>query len=107
MDGARHANGHLSRQLLAARPSGNVIHNSGMPVLSDYDMNYGYTDPKFSFGFINTFRIGGFIVGLNVDGRIGGVMYNYVNDKMYDTGTHPDTDNNWRYDEVVNGKRIT
>ncbi|WP_126244001.1 SusC/RagA family TonB-linked outer membrane protein [Chitinophaga rhizosphaerae] len=85
-------------------PNGNVVHNNGMPVLSDYDMNYGYTDPKFSFGFINTFRIGDFTVGLNVDGRIGGVMYNYVNDKMFDTGTHPDTDNNWRFDEVVNNK---
>ncbi|MGX5817192.1 SusC/RagA family TonB-linked outer membrane protein [Chitinophaga lutea] len=86
-------------------PSGNVIHNNGMPVLSDYDMKYGYTDPDFSFGFINNFRIGDFNVGLNVDGRIGGVMYNYVNDKMFDTGTHPDTDNQWRYDEVVNGKK--
>lgn len=86
-------------------PSGNVIHNNGMPVLSDYDKKYGYTDPDFAFGFINTFRIGDFTVGLNVDGRIGGVMYNYVNDKMFDTGTHPDTDNNWRYDEVVNDKK--
>lgn len=85
-------------------PSGNIIHNNGMPIASDYDMMYGYTDPKFSFGFINNFRIGDFTVGLNVDGRIGGVMYNYVNDKMFDTGTHPDTDNNWRFDEVVNGK---
>ncbi|WP_341835332.1 SusC/RagA family TonB-linked outer membrane protein [Chitinophaga pollutisoli] len=85
-------------------PSGNVIHQNGMPVQSEYRKHYGYTDPKFSFGFINNFRIGDFLVGLNIDGRIGGLMYNYVNDKMFDTGTHPDTDNNWRYDEVVNGK---
>ncbi len=83
---------------------GNVIHNNGYPVESDYVQKYGYNDPAFSFGFINSFRISNFTVGLNIDGRIGGVMYNYINDKMYDTGTHPDTDNPWRYDEVVNGK---
>lgn len=85
-------------------PQGNVIHNNGYPVESDYEKKYGYTDPDFSFGFINTFQFGNFTMGLNIDGRIGGLMYNYINDKMFDTGTHPDTDNNWRYDEVVNGK---
>ncbi|GEP97452.1 SusC/RagA family TonB-linked outer membrane protein [Chitinophaga cymbidii] len=85
-------------------PQGNVIHNNGYPMESDYVKKYGYTDPDFSFGFINTFLFGNFTMGLNIDGRIGGLMYNYVNDKMFDTGTHPDTDNNWRYDEVVNGK---
>ncbi|RAJ11194.1 TonB-linked SusC/RagA family outer membrane protein [Chitinophaga skermanii] len=85
-------------------PQGNVIHNNGLPMTSDYNKVYGFTDPKFSFGFINTFLIHQhFTVTLNVDGRIGGVMYNYVDDKMYDTGTHPATDNNWRYDEVVKG----
>ncbi len=86
-------------------PDGNVIHNNGMPMLSDYSKQYGYTDPTFSLGFINSFYIGNFTVGLNIDGRIGGLMYNYINDKMFDTGTHPDTDNPWRYDEVVNGKK--
>ncbi|MGN7724017.1 SusC/RagA family TonB-linked outer membrane protein [Chitinophaga sp. 22620] len=85
-------------------PEGNVIHNNGYPVESDYVQKYGYTDPKFSIGFINTFQVRNFTLSLNIDGRIGGLMYNYINDKMYDTGTHPDTDNAWRYDEVVNGK---
>lgn len=85
-------------------PQGNVIHNNGYPVESEYVMKYGYRDPNFSFGFINTFQFGNFMMGLNIDGRIGGLMYNYINDKMFDTGTHPDTDNSWRYDEVVNGK---
>ena len=82
---------------------GNVIHNNGRPVRSDYRQRYGYTDPEFSFGFINNFVMGQFMVGLNIDGRIGGLMYNYVYDKMWDTGTNPDSDNQYRYDEVVNG----
>lgn len=84
-------------------PSGNVIHNSGYPVESDYVKKYGYTDPKFSFGFINNFTFGNFIAAVNVDGRIGGLMYNYVYDKMWDSGTNPESDNQYRYDEVVHG----
>lgn len=84
-------------------PSGNVIHNNGRPVDSDYRKRYGYTDPKFSIGFINNFTFGNFMAGINIDGRIGGLMYNYVYDKMFDTGTNPETDNQFRYDETVNG----
>ena len=84
-------------------PNGNVIHNNGMPVESDYVKKYGYGDPDFSFGFINSFTIGNFLFGINIDGRIGGLMYDYVWDKMFDTGTNPETDNQYRYDEVVKG----
>jgi hypothetical protein len=84
-------------------PQGNVIHNNGMPIESDYVKKYGYGDPDFSFGFINTFNVGNFMFGVNIDGRIGGLMYDYVWDKMFDTGTNPETDNEYRYDEVVNG----
>lgn len=84
-------------------PIGNVIHNNGMPVESDYTKRYGYTDPDFTFGFINNFTLGNFFAGLNIDGRIGGLMYSYMYDKMWDTGTNPDSDNEHRYDEVVNG----
>jgi TonB-linked SusC/RagA family outer membrane protein len=83
-------------------PAGNEIHNNGYPVESDYTKKYGYTDPKFSFGFTNHFSIGNFMAGINVDGRIGGLMYNYVYDKMWDSGTNPESDNQYRYDEVVN-----
>ncbi|WP_048907213.1 SusC/RagA family TonB-linked outer membrane protein [Pedobacter sp. V48] len=84
-------------------PSGNVIFNNGFPVESDYDKKYGYGDPDFSIGFINNFRYKNWNLGVNIDGRIGGLMYNYVYDKMWDTGTNPETDNQYRYDQVVNG----
>lgn len=84
-------------------PNGNVIHNSGLPMRSDYQKVYGYTDPRFSFGFVNTLSYRNFTANINIDGRIGGLMYNYVYDKMFDTGTNPETDNQFRYDEVVKG----
>lgn len=84
-------------------PDGNVIHNNGYPVESDYKQKYGYSDPSFSFGFINTFSYKNFTASLNIDGRVGGLMYNYIYDKMWDSGTNPESDNEYRYDEVVNG----
>jgi len=85
-------------------PEGNVIHESGYPVWSDYVKKLGYGDPDFSFGFINNFNYKNWSLGLNIDGRIGGLMYNYVYDKMFDSGTAPETDNIYRYNQVVLGQ---
>lgn len=85
-------------------PQGNIIFNNGSPVESDYNKKYGYGEPDFSFGFINSFRYKSWNLNVNIDGRIGGLMYNYMYDKMWDTGTNPDSDNEYRYDQVVNGK---
>jgi len=84
-------------------PEGNVIHSSGYPVESDYVKKYGYGEPDFSFGFINNFNYKNWTLGVNIDGRIGGLMYNYLYDKMWDSGTNPESDNQYRYDQVVNG----
>lgn len=84
-------------------PQGNVIHQAGMPLLSSYTQQYGYTDPNFVFGFINNFTYGNWNLGISIDGRIGGMMYDYIYAKMFDTGSNPETDNTYRYDEVVNG----
>lgn len=83
---------------------GNVINESGLPVWSDYVKKLGYGDPDFSFGFINNFSYKNWSLGLNIDGRIGGLMYNYVYDKMFDSGTAPETDNIYRYNQVVLGQ---
>lgn len=84
-------------------PQGNIIHESGFPVESDYNSKIGHSEPDFSFGFINDLRIGKFQVGLNIDGRIGGIMYDDVWDDMFSTGASPETDTKWRYDQVVKG----
>ena len=93
---------YISEPLLRD-PQGQLINDGGFPVLSDYSGNLGYTDPKFAFGFINNFTIKDFIIGVSIDGRIGGIMYDYIWNKMFDTGANPETDTKWRYDQVVNG----
>ncbi|ETN95724.1 SusC/RagA family TonB-linked outer membrane protein [Zhouia amylolytica] len=85
-------------------PNGNVIHSSGgLPVRSDYASFLDYSDPDFLWGFTNNFTYKNFNLHLSFDGRVGGKLFNYTSYKMWDTGAHPDTDNAWRYDEVVNG----
>ncbi|MDR6784281.1 TonB-linked SusC/RagA family outer membrane protein [Pedobacter africanus] len=87
---------------------GQLVHTaSGMPLLSTSGnardvKKYGYGDPTFTVGFINNFTYGNWNLGLNIDGRVGGYMYNYVYDYMFETGTAPETDNAYRYDQVVN-----
>ncbi|KAB7730865.1 SusC/RagA family TonB-linked outer membrane protein [Rudanella paleaurantiibacter] len=84
-------------------PTGNVVHRTnGLPLQSDYSYLYGYTDPKFVWGLSNNIRWNNFRFGVSFDGRVGGVLNNYSAYKMWDTGSHPDSDNFWRYDEVVN-----
>lgn len=83
--------------------TGSMIHRTnGLPLLSDYSYLRGYTDPKFLWGFANTIKYKQFNLMVNFDGRVGGVLNNYTSYKMWDTGAHPDSDNQWRYDEVVN-----
>lgn len=90
-------------QPLLRDPQGNLILVGGLVASGAYPANMGYTDPKFSFGFSNNFTIHDFIIGLSIDGRIGGIMYDYIWNKMFDSGSNPETDTKWRYDQVVNG----
>jgi len=84
-------------------PQGNLIHQAnGLTQASTYNSLYGYNDPKFIWGLSNTVRYKRFTLTAAVDGRIGGLLNNYTSYKMWDTGAHPDSDNQWRYDEVVN-----
>lgn len=86
--------------------NGNLIHNTnGLPVASNYSYVHGYTNPTFVWGISNNFRYKNFTAALSFDGRVGGILYNYTSYKMFDTGSHPDTDNEFRYDEVVNKNR--
>lgn len=86
--------------------NGNLIHGTnGLPVRSNYSYLIGYQNPKFVWGLANNFKYKNFTAALSFDGRVGGLMYNYTSYKMYDTGSHPDTDNQYRYDEVVNKNR--
>ena len=87
-------------------PDGSYIINSnGLMNRSQYESLVGYTDPDLEYGLANVFKYKDFVLTLNFDGRIGGKSWANTEFYMLETGAHPDTDNQWRYDEVVNGKK--
>ncbi|MDR2917022.1 MAG: SusC/RagA family TonB-linked outer membrane protein [Tannerella sp.] len=84
-------------------PEGNIIHSGGMPVLSKYPTKAGYERANWVWGFINHLNYRSFTFDISFDGRVGGKAYNRLEQAMWNSGTHIDSDNEWRYDQVVNG----
>lgn len=84
---------------------GNIVHQAGLPVKNKYKTVMGYSDPKFIVGWNNAFKYKAFDLNISLDGRIGGLMYSWTEQALWHSGAHPETDNVWRYDEVVNGKK--
>lgn len=86
-------------------PDGQTITQNGFPIKDPKEIVLGYTDPNWFWGFNNSFRYKNFDFAFSIDGRVGGLAYNNMNGYMWSSGVHIDSDNQWRYDEVVNGKK--
>lgn len=86
-------------------PSGNIIHENGYPVQSQYPSVAGYSNPDWIWGFSNVVKFRDFTFSFSFDGRVGGVAHSVTDQAMWNSGKHIDSDNRWRYDEVVNGKK--
>lgn len=86
-------------------PYGNIIHDNGYPIQSNYQSVAGYENPDWTFGFNNTVRYKNFTLSFTLDGRIGGVAHSVMDQALWMTGAHRDSDTFWRYDEVVNGNK--
>lgn len=85
-------------------PSGNIIHNGGMPIQQTFYSKRGNLRPDLTWGITNTFRYRDFTLCFTIDGRVGGMSFSRTVQTMLSSGSHIDTDTQWRYDEVVNGK---
>lgn len=84
-------------------PSGNIVHEAGMPVKSDYQSVMGNEYPDWIWGLSTTLRYKNWTLNVAFDGRVGGMAYSRTEQTMWNTGVHADSDNQWRYNEVVNG----
>lgn len=84
---------------------GNLIHYGGMPRVSNYDSVIGYLDADFIWGWSNSFSYKNWALNLSFDGRVGGIAHSVTDQAMWNSGSHPDSDNEYRYDMVVNGAR--
>jgi hypothetical protein len=80
-------------------PDGKIVYfDNGFPKYIDHVVNIGHTDPDYIFGINNSINYKNFGLSFSFDGRIGGVMYNGVEQKLYEGGNHTGTVNSYRDD---------
>jgi len=85
-------------------PDGQIVYGSnGFPQFIDHVVNIGHTDPDYIFGINNSLTYKNFGLSFSFDGRIGGIMYNGLEQKLYEGGMHPATANSYR-DDAYAGK---
>lgn len=86
-------------------PDGQIVYGSnGFPQYIDHVINMGNTDPDFIFGITNSLSYKNLSFSFSFDGRIGGVMYNGLEQKLYEGGMHPGTANSFRDDAYLGNK---
>lgn len=86
-------------------PQGNIIHNGGIPVKQSFKSKVGNLTPDLVWGISNTVRYKAFTLNFTIDGRIGGMSFSRTHQMLWNSGVHEDSDNQWRYNEVVNGRQ--
>lgn len=85
-------------------PDGNIIHNGGIPIKQSFKSKVANLSPDLVWGITNTLQYKAFTLILSIDGRVGGNSFSRTHQMLWNSGAHVDTDNQYRYDEVVNGK---
>lgn len=76
----------------AKTPEGEIINDaSGRPVYSPVNQFLGYINPNFVFGINNKFGYKNLSMSFQFDGRIGGVISNYVQRQTFRGGRHIET----------------
>lgn len=85
-------------------PDGNMILYNGLPRKSSYKSFAGYEYPDWIWGLNTQLSYKNWALNVSIDGRVGGTAYNMTEQAMWNSGSHPKSDTQWRYDEVVNGK---
>ncbi|MFN3839379.1 MAG: SusC/RagA family TonB-linked outer membrane protein [Cyclobacteriaceae bacterium] len=73
-------------------PNGNLINdNTGKPIRNPIPQFLGNLNPDWSWAFINKFSYRNFVATVQIDGRVGGVLVNYVQRQTFRGGRHIET----------------
>ena len=75
-----------------------IVGANGYPLTALYSTPMGYTDPNWIYGWQNTFNYKNISLSVSIDGRLGGMEYSTVNQKMAWGGTALSTVNQYRID---------
>jgi len=65
--------------------TGEIVHQNGLPMITDEDVSAGSYQPDVRLGIYNTFTVNNFTLGFLFDGQIGGKIYNRSH-ALYNTG---------------------
>jgi TonB-linked SusC/RagA family outer membrane protein len=101
--------GQSVNKILAANythtPDGSLeIASNGLPVASPNLSSFGDSTPRWSAGISNRFTYKQFTLGIDIDGRYGGTIYNTTREKTISAGVNPLTDNASQRDQYNLGK---
>ena len=78
--------------VLAKTPAGQVIHtSSGTPISLPVNQLLGHADPNWVWSISNKFRYENFSFSFQLDGKVGGVMQDYVRLKSFQGGRQIET----------------
>jgi hypothetical protein len=76
----------------ARTPDGQIINDGGgRPIILPVAQFAGHANPAWVWGFNNKFTYRNFALNIQFDGRIGGVMEDYVRKKTFQGGRHIET----------------
>ena len=74
---------------------GNIVHNGGLiyqaPTGDSQNGFLGNLNPDFSFGLINTFSYKNLALSFQIDGRVGGKIYDFIYAQAMNGGTAAET----------------
>jgi hypothetical protein len=79
-------------RLMARTNDGQIINDAGgRPLYLPVAQFAGYSDPKLVWGLNNKFSYKAFTLNIAFDGRVGGIMEDYVRKKTFQGGRHIET----------------
>lgn len=70
-------------------PNGNIIHDSGLPMYSNYYSLFGYSDPDWIWGLSSNLKYKNWKFSISLDGRVGGIAQTTTEMYMWRAGNHP------------------
>ena len=76
-----------------------------MCIRDRYKSKRGIYTPDWVWGWTNTIKWKNFTLSFSFDGRVGGIGFSTTDQALWNGGSHPKSANQFRYDEVVNGRK--
>lgn len=83
--------------------NGNIIYQNGLPIYSNYNSLYGYSDPNWIWGVNTTVKRNNISLSVALDGRVGGIAQTTTEMYMWRAGNHPNSINDARYKDATVG----